>query len=390
MNEKITFQTLATRLAEKSGVTAKEAETFLKEWSNTINDGLDKDQSVKIKNLGTLKLQEVSERESIDVATGNRVVIPAHYKVNFIPDNALADLVNEPFALFETTEINETVTSDQLPVTNEFEETEKIIETPKTIIDDEPEMGETSQEIQENIPEETGEVVDIEPAETHAATVTKIEDEKFHWMPILLFLLGLLFLAGIVYYRDTIEQNFRILSSSQPEIDDIATENTAPTDPVVVVDVAPQDIVKQPVVEKPASVAVEKPVAQPVVEKPASVAVEKPVSQPVVQQTAGQYSIEQLAQMPIDNHSLRPNEYRVAPGNTLAFIAWDTYGHRIFWVYIFMDNRDVLTSPDALRPGMILKMPSAAKYGIDHNSEESLRKAQDIARQFGKNEQIYY
>jgi nucleoid DNA-binding protein len=105
MNEKITFQAIAARLAEKSDIPLKEAEKFLKEWSNVINEGLFADKLVKIKSLGTLKLVEVNERESIDVSTGNRVVIPAHYKINFTAENTLANTVNAPFAIFETIEL---------------------------------------------------------------------------------------------------------------------------------------------------------------------------------------------------------------------------------------------------------------------------------------------
>ncbi|GHT44733.1 hypothetical protein AGMMS49965_20920 [Bacteroidia bacterium] len=105
MNEKITFNMLAARLAEKSDIPLKEAETFLKEWSNAISEGLLSDKSVKIKNLGTLKVVKVEDRESIDVSSGNRVVIPAHYKINFTAESTLAKDINAPFAIFETTEL---------------------------------------------------------------------------------------------------------------------------------------------------------------------------------------------------------------------------------------------------------------------------------------------
>ncbi|GAP72251.1 hypothetical protein SAMD00024442_28_25 [Candidatus Symbiothrix dinenymphae] len=95
--KKITIQILAAKLAEKSKITVDEAESFLTEWSDAITDGLFTDESVKIKGLGTLKLVDVKERTSIAVGTGHPMVIPAHYKITFTPDKALADSVNAPF-----------------------------------------------------------------------------------------------------------------------------------------------------------------------------------------------------------------------------------------------------------------------------------------------------
>ncbi|MDR1683461.1 MAG: HU family DNA-binding protein [Candidatus Symbiothrix sp.] len=107
MNEKLNIQDLAARLAEKSGITKKDAESFLREFSDTINDALFSDRLVKVKNLGSFKLIFVNDRESIDVLTGQRVLIPAHYKISFLPDNSLSEVVNEPFSFFETIEVSE-------------------------------------------------------------------------------------------------------------------------------------------------------------------------------------------------------------------------------------------------------------------------------------------
>jgi nucleoid DNA-binding protein len=107
MNEKINLQELIALLTKKSNITKKEAETFLKECLDTIHEALLEDRLIKVKNLGTFKLLRVNDRESVDVVTGERVLIPAHYKVNFSAENTLAQAINEPFSLFEAVELNE-------------------------------------------------------------------------------------------------------------------------------------------------------------------------------------------------------------------------------------------------------------------------------------------
>ncbi|MDR2087305.1 MAG: HU family DNA-binding protein [Dysgonamonadaceae bacterium] len=107
MNEKINLQELIVLLTQKSTITKKEAETFLKECFETMHEALLNDRLIKVKNLGTFKLSRVNDRESIDVVTGERVLIPAHYKVSFSAENALAQAINEPFSLFVPLELNE-------------------------------------------------------------------------------------------------------------------------------------------------------------------------------------------------------------------------------------------------------------------------------------------
>jgi nucleoid DNA-binding protein len=107
MNEKINLQELIVLLAQKSNITKKEAEIFLRECFDTMHEALLDDKLVKVKNLGAFKLTQVNDRESVDVVTGERVLIPAHYKVGFSPENSLAQAINEPFSLFVPMELNE-------------------------------------------------------------------------------------------------------------------------------------------------------------------------------------------------------------------------------------------------------------------------------------------
>lgn len=106
---------IAAALAARHGVEWREAENFLTCLFALIGDGLREDRIVKIKGLGTFKVVDVRERESIDVNTGERIVIGSRTKVTFTPDNVLKDLVNKPFAQFETVVLNEGVTFDDEP-----------------------------------------------------------------------------------------------------------------------------------------------------------------------------------------------------------------------------------------------------------------------------------
>ncbi|MBR1500053.1 MAG: HU family DNA-binding protein [Bacteroidaceae bacterium] len=107
MDTKVNISQLAKKLASKKNLSPRNAEAFLREFFDSIIQGVTVDKLVKIKGLGTFKLIEVLDRESINVNTGERFVIPGHTRLSFTPDAALRDLVNKPFADFQTVIINE-------------------------------------------------------------------------------------------------------------------------------------------------------------------------------------------------------------------------------------------------------------------------------------------
>lgn len=106
---KISIQDIAEFISTKHGLTRQEAETFISMLFDVINEGLDTEKAVKVKGLGTFKVIDVRERESVNVNTGERVVIEGHGKITFTPDPIMRDLVNKPFAQFETVVLNEGV-----------------------------------------------------------------------------------------------------------------------------------------------------------------------------------------------------------------------------------------------------------------------------------------
>ena len=100
---------LAKSISSKHGLTQAEAERFISKMFEVANEGLHEDKLLKIKWLGTFKVAPVKDRESVDVNTGERIVIEGRDKISFTPDNILKEIVNKPFAQFETVVVNDGV-----------------------------------------------------------------------------------------------------------------------------------------------------------------------------------------------------------------------------------------------------------------------------------------
>ena len=130
---------LADKLAEKSGLSQIEAELFIRKMFDVCHQGLAADKIVKMRWLGTFKVTSVKERESVDVYTGERIVIEGRDKISFTPDNILKEIVNKPFAQFETVIVNDGVDFESIDKkyedSLEDEEQEESLEKPKPIIE---------------------------------------------------------------------------------------------------------------------------------------------------------------------------------------------------------------------------------------------------------------
>ena len=173
MDNKITLQQLAKSLAQKKDLTQKKAEAFLHEFFDAIIQNVTDDDIVKIKGLGTFKRVDVLDRESVNINTGERIVIPGHSKLSFAPDMSLKDLVNKPFADFQTVIINEGTsledmerTPSEVPAKTEDEyepepDSELVAE-----LETEPEEGEPEEEEAVTEPETAPDPEPIPEAQT--------------------------------------------------------------------------------------------------------------------------------------------------------------------------------------------------------------------------------
>jgi nucleoid DNA-binding protein len=224
MEGKVLLQDLAQSLAAKNGIQRKDAETFVRAFFETISEGILQDKIVKIKGFGTFKMIDVQDRESVNVNTGERIIIPGHSKISFTPDSELKDQVNRPFALFQTVVINEGTSLDDMervdipetvdsaveleePVTTEEPDTLEISETPERLdtpdIPEEPEtLAEPETPEEPEIPETHETPKSPEKPVTPVTSQLSAAKKQSWWhissaMTALLFaLLWIVFLAG--------------------------------------------------------------------------------------------------------------------------------------------------------------------------------------------------
>lgn len=132
----IKLHDFAARLAEKHSISREEAERFLTEMVGVMGEGLSSDKILKIKGLGTFKVVAVNARESVDVNTGERIRIEGREKVSFTPDASMRDLVNRPFAQFETVVLNDGIDFETENIEENLDDestevpTENLIENP--------------------------------------------------------------------------------------------------------------------------------------------------------------------------------------------------------------------------------------------------------------------
>ena len=375
MNNKITFPELIERIAGLTNTSKRVSELFLKELFGVVKECLEQGVSVKIKNLGTFKVTEIATRKSVNVNTGEEMEIPAHRRVSFTPDKTLAEAINAPFEGFETVILDDDVSEADLQELSAIDEgkiSKEDVEIAEEILpplfdkdvtmmtsnsDDSIDSSldlnkEESQEKEElHVGDEGNNVSkeDVEPVVTNnveeqvdnvdeaiAPISTIAEDENFDeyeevksekrksfmWG----FLGGILvcILIGVVAIGvcDSCFGDFVPYSKTEK----VSTDSIE-TSPKLVDTVSHK---KDSVIE---------------IKENAPVAV-------------------------ID--TVRADYY-------LTKMSRKYYGRYEFWVYIYMENKDKISNPNKVSPGLVVVIPAPEKYGIDKNSEESVQKAKELA-----------
>lgn len=183
---KFSLNTLGKLLADKSGLSQVEAELFIRKMFDVCNQGLEADKQVKIKWLGTFKVQATKDRESINVNTGERFTIEGRDKLTFTPDNILKEIVNKPFAQFETVVVNDGVDFDEIDEKFGEEQTE---DAPSEVIDflDEEEAAtpnpdvvviESEKEKEKEDEDELSKQIALEQAKLEKLKQAKLEQER--------------------------------------------------------------------------------------------------------------------------------------------------------------------------------------------------------------------
>ena len=196
---RISHTDLARMLAQHTGMLQKDAKLFVGAFFDTIEDGLERDEQVKVRGLGTFKIIDIEARESIDVNSGERLLIKSHQRVTFTPDAAMKELVNKPFSVFETVVLNEGVVFDeQDDATDDLpddEQPDEVTEEPS-----EEETGEEPDGVSEEVldedmkaePDNVPEVVTdaVPEEETKAPLVEAVVEDTPSPDPVLASFLG--------------------------------------------------------------------------------------------------------------------------------------------------------------------------------------------------------
>lgn len=323
MNEKINFLEFVGLLAEEREITKKESEAFLRELFAVVAENILKDGNVKIKDLGTFKVTQVSARESVNVQTGTRVTIAPHKKVSFSPDKKLSELINAPFAHLEIIELD----------------------NPSTVKTEEKgEVGKANSTIVETIPKEQPEVkqIDKRPEElTLPVKEVRVDSHKSFIArhPGFIAISSFFLLAAFVgfTYVFIIKSSTREYISILKEAADQATHKSQES--VVDTIISYRNVASH----KNAETREEKDSVD-----------------------------RQVPAIPSEK------TITIERGERLTLISLREYGDKAFWVYLYLANKEVIDDPNNVSPGTVIKIPRPETYDIDKNNPQSILKATTV------------
>ena len=263
---KTALQLIADTVAKKHKITVKEAEKFVSAMFDVMNEGLKTDKLVKVKGLGTFKVQAVKPRESVNVNTGERVLIEGHDKVSFTPDATMKELVNKPFAQFETVVLNDGVDFTDIDSKYENEATlenadETTVSTNNTAIPDTKVVSLNEEETTDST-NETANGAQETTIEQYTSTVkdsveTVSEPEKDHEIVVA-------------------KQEVVIETEAEPIKN---TSETTEEEPIPLVETQPENIAEEPTVTAEMPVATEQKLEDANQTQPENIA-EEPIATP--------------------------------------------------------------------------------------------------------------
>ena len=344
MDAKLNHSELSALFARQAGMSAAKAEAFTKAFFDIIIEGLESDGSVKINGLGTFKVTDVASRESVDVNTGEKIEIKGHKKLTFLPADTLKESVNQPFAMFEPVEIDDSYVDgeedDATPEDNDSAESikeealEDAVAEETLVVEEKAEEGETS--CSETQVDENATTMSEEPAQEVAAESVEKEkqpeaeptqgDDNIEKKKRKSWLLPLLFVVIIAsgYFVYSTTQNGKSVA--------------VPTAPAAKIFVPAAELVPATKIDSTA-VTEEAPYTFTLIDELAN----KNVASVGVGDTLLYY-----ADGTIEKHIVTEDE-------TLTRIALKYYGDKRLWPYIVQHND--LRNPNGLAKGMELAIP---------------------------------
>lgn len=404
MNRKVTLASLAERLAEICNIPAAEAESRIKSYFDIIAETVSSGDSVKVKGLGTFKAVGIEPRESVDVTTGKRMLIPGHRRAVFTPEKSLAEKVNAPFAAFEAVELSDDISEEELdaaaqetvdavseesvltsedkPTTDAEEITEKTIEEVVTAtVEEEEKPVEASEPEPEPEPEPALPVEVKEEKVSEAAAARSTfgiqppsieEDDDFDigrdynprrqrhrggFLPGFLIGFACMFavLGGLwCWYRFAPESFDSILGRPSAKVENSTSakivSNTVP---------ATKPEARAQKVEAEAT-------------EEADAVAEVSVEKEDVENSA------EVPTQPSDKTKEKPVYDTISKTRFLTTMARDHYGSYHLWPYIYEENKAILGHPDRIKPGTKVVIPPAEKYGINAKDKACIAKAKKL------------
>lgn len=434
MNNRLTIQDIAALMAERTGKDKSQAELFLKEFVAQVREGVYSDKIAKVKGVGTFKIIAVDQRESIHVNTGERFLIPAHYKFSFLPDKELRDLVNKPFSFFETTELNENVGFSDLDESEEPEDKEADAEdeSVEEVMPDELPVEASpvvapllsAENASESLEKETADPDENQPARPEemparpVPVATPVEEKPAETFPE-----GELDAAAHETPADAI-----ITSETTPGEKgdaDLPPANEGDTFPAAPSDREPIDFpiddeaqnkkngiaFRQKVIlafavlmccigiaylyanrhfirallfgvevvypDPPASVSEPLPLPE-VAASPGASAVDTTRLATAADTAAISSAAEASAPAARTADKTAPKilaTVKIEPGSRLTLISLEYYGSKVFWVYLYEYNKARIKDPNNIPVGTRIEVPAPETYGIDVHDKASVRKA---------------
>ncbi|HOH75379.1 MAG TPA: HU family DNA-binding protein [Paludibacteraceae bacterium] len=333
-NKKQSIQELVDIIATQTNFTKKNSEEFLKEFVHVLQEYLEKDGFVKVKGLGTFKLVKNEERKSVNVTTGEAIIIPAHNKVSFIPDNAIKEAVNKPYAHLETITVDDDTKNSTIDA-----QPDNTVREEKSIQDEAK---------NNSIPNNT--VIQHEKPSNNSKKTTKNKKKNPVAIVILLLLFHVAMAVSFYFYKTEIVSFFQRAVTIE--------ENDLPQATIIDKQLSPVSIVADTVV---------------VVETdsmPDTTNIQQP------DEIIATYTPELAQNAPIKEY------VTVNEGSRLTWIAYKAYGHKAFWVYIYDANRNQLKTPNDVKIGMELAIPELDASLVNPNDENCVIKALELAEKY--------
>ena len=384
----MTWIELRRSIGARAGANQKETAAFMDELLNQIVAGLKADKVVRIAGLGTFKLQEVAPRKSVNVVTGEDIVLAGYEKVVFVPEAGIKELVAtagapaEQEAAVETDDIN--------PLQKLGEQANEIVGLLADLgqpVNDEPAQPKTPEPAPQPIPqpapqpvsEPTPQPVPVptpQPAPVPQPAPQPVPQPtpqpapapvKYHFLrdTLITLIVLLLVLAGaFFYFRYEVTNWVESLRTKQQTPIETVVPDTVPAvvkevaDTVVIDTVAVVEEAPQPVIEE-------------VKEEPQ---IEKQEPQQVVEDKKPKKQVEEEYYI--------PKTLTIRKGDGLMQISRRYFGHPDFWVFIFEANEDILKSPDDICWGMRIKMPQLNKEERDITNPQTKQRIRELKQKY--------